>query len=495
MYSEPGSYIADFCIVRKDAVYHLFHIHGDRGGGWLEAKDFGHAVSKDLQSWTPVGSVVPAGPPGSWEESRVFAPHVIEKDGIYHMLYTGLDNRFSQKIGLATSTDLFEWKKSSENPVLVPQTWSDLEGGGVVGVDCRDPMVFEDNVEGRYLIYYTATMRDGRACLGLAQSADLVHWDDLGPTYIEDDTTYNRLESPFLCEHNGKYYLFYSGKGGPRTMGADPESFAHFEINYLISESPTGSWTKPKNHVLLEEWCCASEHPAYDRTTYMLFLVYELIGGKWRGCKLSDPASIRWLPDGTVEINEHIPAEVSRRSVFDGTFAGWARCHFDADSSDIHTRFPDQSEMESCWVISDDGVDANCAGDSYFISPRFVTDIRCEAELLATNDSIGSLVLRSNQHGTAGYLVSLDYERRKIGFYRRFHGEPKQLIQERDADIAPGRAHKIKAVTKGQFFEIYLDDALTMVRADNTYAEGAWGLHANSPGVRFANITAEEPAR
>ena len=346
MYSEPANYLADFCIVRKGGVYHLFHIHGDRGGGWLEAKDFGHAISRDLCSWIPFDSVVPTGPPGSWDETRVFAPHVVEKDGTYYMLYTGLDNLWKQKTGLATSTDLFEWKKFPGNPVLEPQEWSDRERG--VAVDCRDPMVFEDAANGRYLLYYTARMRDGRACLGVAQSADLVHWADLGPTYIEDDTTYNRLESPFLCEHGGKYYLFYSGKGGPNTMGATPDSFAHFEINYLVSESPTGQWYKPRNHVLLQEWCCASEHPAFDGTTYVLFLVYELIGGKWRDSKLSDPFKTRWLGDGSVEIVEHVPPEVFRRSVFDGSFTGWTRCGYDAASNEIDTRFPDQSDVDSC---------------------------------------------------------------------------------------------------------------------------------------------------
>jgi predicted GH43/DUF377 family glycosyl hydrolase len=491
MYREPASYIADFCIVRKDELYHLFHIHGERGGGWIGASDFGHAISRDLFSWTPCPSVVPAGPLGSWDEFQVWAPHIVEKDGLYYMFYTGVDDRINQKIGLATSADLFRWKKVSSNPVLGPGPWSDRERGERVA--CRDAMVFEDRANRRYLMYYTATMKDGRACIGLAQSHDLIRWTDMEPTYVEEDRGYNRLESAYLCEHDGKYYLFYSGKGGPATMGSDPKSFAHFEINYLVSDDPTGVWSKPKNHVLLEEWCCASEHPVFDSTTYMFYLVYELIDGRWRGSKLSDPKRIRWLDDGTVEINECVPEGVFKRSIVDGNFSEWIRCDEGAKGKSDHFRFRDRGDEASTWIASDNRIDANCTSDGYFMSPKLVSrNFAYEAEILVESDSIGSLVVRSNRHGSSCYLASLDYGRRKIGFYKRHHGERNQLIQERSADVVAGKTHKMRVVGKGEFFEIYLDGALSIVRADYTYGEGYLGLHANSAGVRFFNVCAEE---
>lgn len=198
MYHHPGEYVTDFCLVKRDDLYHLFHIRGERWTwpvGYREL-DLGHATSTDLRTWTPHAPVLPAGPAGAWDESGNWAPDIIEVDGVYYCYYTGSDKNNNQAIGLATSTDLFHWVKHPANPVVVPGSWSDLAvGRDVAG---RDAMVFADTAHNRYLLYYTATMADGRACLALAQSHDLVQWEDLGPTYIEEDRTYNRLESAYL---------------------------------------------------------------------------------------------------------------------------------------------------------------------------------------------------------------------------------------------------------------------------------------------------------
>jgi Glycosyl hydrolases family 32 N-terminal domain len=491
MYREPASYIADFCIVRRHGLYHLFHIHGERGGGWLGAGDFGHAISRDLFSWTPCPNVVPAGPSGAWDEFQVWAPHIVERDGEYCMFYTGVDGRINQKIGLATSADLFQWEKASGNPVLGPGPWSDRARGERVA--CRDPMVFADAANRRYLMYYTATTEDGRPCIGLAESQNLEQWSDRGPTYIEEDRSYNRLESAYLCEREGRYYLFYSGKGGPNTMGSDPKSFAHFEINYLTSDDPTGRWVKPKNHVLLEQWCCASEHPVFDGTTYMFFLVYEMIDGRWRGSTLSDPKRIAWLDDGTIEIHECARDDVYRRSVFREDCSAWIRSDDSSNRKGDHVGFRDRHEDDSAWRVVGGRIDAHSCDDGYFMSPESVgRSFAYEAEILAERDSVASLVIRSNRHASSAYLVSLDYGRGKIGMYKRSHGEPNQLIQERSVGLVRGQTHKVRAVVEGEFFEIYLDGGLSIVRADATYGEGYLGLHSRGLGVHFSGVRAEE---
>ena len=87
MYHFPGEYVTDFCIVRRDGLYHLFHIRGERWTwpwGYKEI-DLGHAVSADLRVWTPLAPVVPAGEPGAWDESGVWAPDVFEHDDLYYL--------------------------------------------------------------------------------------------------------------------------------------------------------------------------------------------------------------------------------------------------------------------------------------------------------------------------------------------------------------------------------------------------------------------------
>ena len=264
--------------------------------------------------WEPLAPVVPAGPAGAWDECGVWAPDVIEAGGLYYLYYTGSDVHNNQAIGLATSRDLMTWTKHAANPVVTPGPWSDRAvGRDVAG---RDGMVFHDAAGGRYLMYYTATMADGRACLALAESQDLVAWRDLGPTLVEEDRSYNRLESPYMVVDGGRYYLFYSAKGGPKSKGYAPEAFDHFDIVYVVSDDPAGRWVKPANHELLAGWMCASEHPTFDGVTYMLYVVQEETAGVWGASVLSDPKRLEWMADGTVRIREHVPGNVSRRPLF-----------------------------------------------------------------------------------------------------------------------------------------------------------------------------------
>src|SRR6185436_14345220 len=120
----------------------------------------------------------------------------------------------------------------------------------------------------------------------------------------------------YLVPHAGQYYLFYSAKGGPKSKGFSPEAFDHFEIVYLVSSEPAGGWRKPANHLLLEKGSCASEHPTFDGTTMMFYIIQEEINGIWGASVLSDPKQLAWQPDGTVHIREYLPPNVQQHPLF-----------------------------------------------------------------------------------------------------------------------------------------------------------------------------------
>ncbi len=416
MYHPPGEYVTDFCLIERDGLYHLFHIRGERWTwpvGYREI-DLGHATSTDLRLWTPQEPVLPAGPPGAWDEAGNWAPDIIEVEGVYYLYYTGSDKDNNQKIGLATSTDLYTWTKHAANPVVAPGPWSDQAvGRDVAG---RDAMVYADTERKRYLMYYTATMADGRACIALAQSQDLVHWEDIGPTYIEEDRTYNRCESAYLVAHEGRYYLFYSAKGGPNSKGFPPDAYDHFEIVYLVSDNPSGDWVKPRNHKLLTEWTCASEHPTFaggcsvSATTYMFYIIQEEINGIWGASRLSDPKRIAWRPDGTAQIHEHVPDNVKRRMLF-------------ASESEDYAPWVSHGGN---WGISSEGILSAPVGeedaypDAYLINTLWGADFAMEAEVWAEEGGIASLIARGNPSAMAGYRISLDFERQVVGVYLRF---------------------------------------------------------------------------
>lgn len=473
MYHHPGEYVTDFCIVQRDERFHLFHIRGERWTwpvGYREL-DLGHATSSDLHTWTPHEPVLPAGPAGAWDESGNWAPDIIEVDGVYYCYYTGSDRNNNQAIGLATSTDLLHWTKHPANPVVVPGPWSDIAvGKDVAG---RDAMVFADTARNRYLLYYTATMADGRACLALAQSADLIHWTDLGPTYIEEDRSYNRLESAYLVPHGERYYLFYSAKGGPKSKGFAPGAFAHFDIVYVVSDDPTGGWQKPANHELLTEWTCASEHPTFDGVTYMLYIVQEEINGIWGASVLSDPKRIEWLDDGTVRVREHVPATVARHMLFDSTVDEWR----------------DWVSHGGAWAIHQAMMTAPDHTDALTINTLWGRDAAVEVEIRLGSAQVASLLVRANPSGMAGYRIGLDAQRGMVGLYRRFPAQAETLIQERPVALQRDHWHKLKVVAQGDFFDVYVDDTLLLVRHERTYPEGCFGLQA-SGAAEMRNLLA-----
>lgn len=485
MYHFPGEYVTDFCIVRREGLYHLFHIRGERWTwpvGYREL-DLGHATSTDLRTWTPHPPVLPAGPAGAWDECGNWAPDIIEKDGRYYCFYTGSDRNNNQAIGLATSPDLFEWEKYAGNPVVVPGPWSDIATGRDVAG--RDAMAFYDQLADRYLLYYTATMSDGRACLALAQSHNLIDWSDLGPTYIEEDRSYNRLESPYLVERDGRYYLFYSAKGGPKSKGFSPAAFAHFDIVYQVSDSPTGGWSKPANHLLIEGTTCASEHPTFDSTTYMLYIIQEEIEGIWGASVLSDPKRLDWLEDGTVRIREHLPQNMHPQVLYDSSTTGGA--DWVQQGGPWYETIGDttRASAEVLRLISGPGGEH----EAFLMNTRWGTDLSLAAEIWSEGGGIGSLVVRANPSALAGYRISLDFGRQSIGFYLLFPGQEAQTIQERPVSLESSTWHSVKVVVQGKFFEIYVDDTLSIVHDQRVYEEGCFGLHAQGQ-IQFRNVHA-----
>ncbi len=482
MYHHPGEYVTDFCIVKRDELYHLFHIRGERWTwpvGYREL-DLGHATSTDLRTWTPHEPVLPAGPIGTWDECGNWAPDIIEVDGTYYCYYTGSDINNNQAIGLATSTDLFQWEKYANNPVVTPGDWSDIAvGKDVAG---RDAMLFADTPNNRYLLYYTATMADGRACMAVAQSTNLVDWRDLGPTYVEEDRSYNRLESAYLVEHDGRYYLFYSAKGGPKSKGFSPTFFDHFDIVYLIGDTPTGPWQKPSNHELLTETTCASEHLTVDGVTYMLYIIQEEIAGIWGASVLSDPKRVVWQADGTVQIHEHLPATVERKPIFTGNtepFTDWV--------GQGGTWTADKAGVVS--APSHTATDRDAATDCFYMNTLWGSDLVWAGAVQLGETGVASLMVRGNPSAMAGYRISLDVSEGTVAFYQLFPGQSDLLLQSRPVALIVGHWHRLKVVVQGAFFDIYVDDILQIVRHQRTYVDGCFGLHARGR-VQFRELSA-----
>ena len=275
--------------------------------------------------------------------------------------------------------------------------------------------------------------------------------------------------------HDGRFYLFYSAKGGPKSKGFSPKAFDHFDIVYLVSNDPTGGWQKPANHELLTEWTCASEHPTFDGVTYMLYIVQEEINGIWGASVLSDPKRIEWQADGTVRVREHLPDAVAAQMLFDSRL----------DTVD------DWVHHGGNWSVGSDQtlVAPAVSDETLLLNTLWGRDLALEAELWLPADGVASLIVRGNPSAMAGYRVGLDRARGVVGLYERFPAQPERVIQERPVPLSPSEWHKLKVVVQGDFFDVYVDETLLLVRHERTYTEGCFGVHAHGP-VQVRNLRA-----
>ena len=208
-YAPPGFYLKDFCLIHKDRDFHLFHIAGTpHVSCCLPGNElwFGHATTRDFLTWQTHEPCFYIDTNG-WDNGHVFAPFVIEKDGLYYLFYTGVTPENTQRIGVATSKDLFTWQRYADNPVIRPENYDWAFCPTEKGSACRDPHVIKMGNE--YWLYYTAVTKQGKACVARAISTDLKIWADAGPAYVARDLKH--CESATVQPFEGRYLLFFGG--------------------------------------------------------------------------------------------------------------------------------------------------------------------------------------------------------------------------------------------------------------------------------------------
>jgi arabinan endo-1,5-alpha-L-arabinosidase len=192
-------YVNDHTFVRDgDGVWHLFGITHAEPARPHDERHLAHATAPTLRGpWTKRPFALSADP--AWNESVLWAPHVIRHDARFWMFVCGGGPSPTDfRIQLATSGDCASWTRHPENPLIVD------------GYQARDPMVLR--IGGRWVLYYTATSSrtGGHHVVVATESDDLVHWRGRRIVYTDPCTgTYGGpTESPFVVERAGCYYLF-----------------------------------------------------------------------------------------------------------------------------------------------------------------------------------------------------------------------------------------------------------------------------------------------
>lgn len=218
-----GGSCADFGVADLNGRLHFFYIERrlQEGTPFYPGHEifFGHASTADFVNWE-VHDPVMLIRPGTWEEAHVWAPCVIRRGDEFIMAYTGLNRHISQNIGLASSKDLFEWRRWDSNPIspCKGKDWAFWREDMISS--CRDPSICEH--DGRFWMIFTANTRQGASCIAMTSTKDFKRWEDHGPICVGPATGYEprlegghpqgSLESSNLFFRKGKWFLTVKAK-------------------------------------------------------------------------------------------------------------------------------------------------------------------------------------------------------------------------------------------------------------------------------------------
>lgn len=218
-----GGSVADFGVADFKGRLHFFYIERrlQEGTPFYPGHEifFGHASTADFVNWE-VHDPVMLIRPGTWEEAHVWAPCVIRRGDEFIMAYTGLNRHISQDIGLASSKDLFEWRRWDSNPVspCKGKDWAFWREDMISS--CRDPSICE--YDGRYWMIFTANTREGASCIAMVSTTDFERWQDHGPICVGPASGYEprlegghpqgSLESSNLFFRKGRWFLTVKAK-------------------------------------------------------------------------------------------------------------------------------------------------------------------------------------------------------------------------------------------------------------------------------------------
>jgi beta-fructofuranosidase len=186
--------------------YHVFYLRAVAKVPWE------HIVSKDLVHWRELPTaLVSDGAADGPDGLHMFTGSVIEKDGTFHIFYTGwnpANPKGREFIMHATSPDLIHWTKHPEDIVAPDGRYYSSQHDR----DFRDPYLFRDAEDGRFAMFFCSGTHTG-----LATSADLLHWT-LEPPIESDYTGIGTPECPDAFQIGTKHYLITSPTGTSSTI-------------------------------------------------------------------------------------------------------------------------------------------------------------------------------------------------------------------------------------------------------------------------------------
>ena len=481
----------DPTIIRVGDTCHLFHLQSRRGAprDHPDNGSIGHATSGDMYLWEEQPIALRRGAdPTDWDSSECWHLDVTEWQGTYYMFYTGRSLAESgrvQRIGLATSRDLFHWEKHAAGPILEadarwyetamdppPAQHPDWKGW----VTWRDPYVVADSTGGVHWMFLVARTRQGdpskRGCVAVAKSADLVHWEVQPPAFAPG--RHHSIGVPQVFEHGARYYLLYHSSGyfDQPIETTDPHCDAG--IFYATSPMLTQGYTTPDDEILIGGGRGMSGRTI--RLGDQRYLYY------WVNCY---PAGTDQAPDRQIVLSTpkliRFDDQGAMAAAYDPQFGLYA------DRALVETAPAPSAEG---WK-GHNGTIAVVPGAVPVVTFSVVPDaVDYEAEVTFGQGGRAGLVIRADASGNGGVASVVNMDECTIDLL--ILGEPAP-IERRHCPTAPGTPIHLRAISRAEHIEVYVDDRLMFQQVRYQPATGRLGLFAQDAEATFAKMRAIHP--
>lgn len=108
-------HVSRCCVYEENGIYYLYYAGHDG-----ERERIGLAKGKSITTLKRFlkEPVLDVGKKGEWDEKSISDPRVFKYKDKYLMFYSGIDSNAVERIGLAQSHDLINWKKFEKNPII-----------------------------------------------------------------------------------------------------------------------------------------------------------------------------------------------------------------------------------------------------------------------------------------------------------------------------------------------------------------------------------------
>lgn len=298
-------WVWDFWFATDGDDVHVFYLQAPRSLGDPDLRHHharvGHAVSRDLRSWTVLGDALGPGKPGDFDDLATWTGSVLRVGDRWQMFYTGVsraEKGLVQRVGRASSPDLITWTKHGQVLAADPR-WYEVLADGPREEAWRDPWVWWDDDAARFHMLLTARAKhgpsDGRGVLGYASSPDLEHWE-AGPPVSEPGEFYH-LEVPQLVQVGERWHVLFCATAGDHSAArlARPGVVAEGGTHSLVSDAPLGPFALESDDFLVGDErssLYAGRLLEHRGETFFFAWQNEDEDGRFLG-RLSDPMPVR----------------------------------------------------------------------------------------------------------------------------------------------------------------------------------------------------------